>query len=509
MAMTRKNHFLLLIALCQVFVANGNLAHASTFTVSNTNDSGVGSLRQAILDANVNADVDAINFNIAGDCPRVIVPTTNLPSISNSVVIDGFSQPGSSANTLDHGDNATRCIVIWEGGNVLSLGLNYTGSNTSQLWLQGLAFGAFSTGVALRISGGSGNLIRGNQFGGALSANAENFPLLPNKKNILLTGLSKSTVGGEENAHRNVIAGADDVGIEINAFTLLGNTFASEDNRIRGNLIGGYGPLEIAAGNLIGVKIETQLNQLIENTIIANTQDGVLMDGANAASNGLLFNRIGVRGGNCSGAICAAGNGGNGVQITFGPSFNSVLFNTIQNNGGHGVNVRSTSGGLSVSNTIAGNSIYNNGGQGTFFDLYNGADNDANSAQLVMANRGQNFPVLLQAYGEPTSGRLMGSLNTVNGDYVIEIYSSAQPDPNFPRGEGEIFHLGYQFVTVNNASPGQNGSAVFNIPFTSNVNLVGRAITAIAIRWNTTFDSSEFSVPVTYQFEPLFADGFE
>ncbi len=502
--------FYILVCGFIVSVACGS-SIAATFTVINTNDSGAGSLRQAILDANANVNTDAINFNIVGDCPHFIAPTTNLPTISNPVVIDGFSQSGSSPNTLSDGDNAARCIVIW-GSNVLSVGLNFSGPSNSQLWLQGLAFGAFNNGasaLALRISGGTGNLIRGNQFGGVLSASSGNRVLPPSNKNILLTGNSKSTVGGEESAHRNVIASATEVGIEINAFTLLGNTFASEDNRIRGNLIGAHGPQPIAWGNFTGVKIETKLNQLIENTIIYNTQDGVLLDGANATGNSMLYNRIGVRGGNCSGLGCAAGNGGNGLQIAFGPTSNSVFYNTIQNNGGHGVSIRSTTGAASVSNTIGVNSIYNNVGQGTFFELYNGADNDANSTQLAMANRGQNYPVLSQAFGEATGGRLIGSLNTVNGDYVIEIYSSAQPDPNFSRGEGEIFHLGYQFVTVNNAQPGQNGSANFNIPFTGNVNLVGRAITAIAIRWNTTFDSSEFSAPVIYQFRPLFANGFE
>src|SRR4051812_42811607 len=41
-------------------------AHAATFTVTNTNDTGAGSLRQAIIDANANAGTDQISFNIAG-----------------------------------------------------------------------------------------------------------------------------------------------------------------------------------------------------------------------------------------------------------------------------------------------------------------------------------------------------------------------------------------------------------------------------------------------------------
>ena len=39
---------------------------AVTFTVSNTSDSGNGSLRQAILSANANSGLDTITFQISG-----------------------------------------------------------------------------------------------------------------------------------------------------------------------------------------------------------------------------------------------------------------------------------------------------------------------------------------------------------------------------------------------------------------------------------------------------------
>ncbi len=43
-------------------------APVSTFTVTNTNDGGAGSLRQAILDANASNGFDAIEFNITAGC---------------------------------------------------------------------------------------------------------------------------------------------------------------------------------------------------------------------------------------------------------------------------------------------------------------------------------------------------------------------------------------------------------------------------------------------------------
>src|SRR3954449_12955612 len=47
----------------------------TTFTVSNTNDSGAGSLRQAILDANAHAGLDLINFGI-GTGTKTIMPAS-------------------------------------------------------------------------------------------------------------------------------------------------------------------------------------------------------------------------------------------------------------------------------------------------------------------------------------------------------------------------------------------------------------------------------------------------
>src|SRR5207245_2771692 len=68
--------------------------------VTNTNDSGPGSLRQAILDANANAGADMIAFNISGAGAHTIIPASALPTITDPVTIDGTTQPGFSGNPL-------------------------------------------------------------------------------------------------------------------------------------------------------------------------------------------------------------------------------------------------------------------------------------------------------------------------------------------------------------------------------------------------------------------------
>jgi hypothetical protein len=71
----------------------------STFTVLNTDDSGAGSLRQAILDANANAGADEIAFDISGPGVHTIAPLTALPDVSE-VTIDATTQSGYAADSL-------------------------------------------------------------------------------------------------------------------------------------------------------------------------------------------------------------------------------------------------------------------------------------------------------------------------------------------------------------------------------------------------------------------------
>ena len=90
-------------------------ARGATLVVTNTSDSGAGSLRQAILSANSTVNVpDVIHFNIAGAGPHTISPVTPLPTVTDPVIIDGYTQSGASSNTLANGDDAVLKIVVLE-----------------------------------------------------------------------------------------------------------------------------------------------------------------------------------------------------------------------------------------------------------------------------------------------------------------------------------------------------------------------------------------------------------
>lgn len=70
------------IALVLLLLASS--AHAATYTVSSSADSGAGTLRQAILDANANPGADNIVFTTA-----TVVATDSMPEITDVVHIDG------------------------------------------------------------------------------------------------------------------------------------------------------------------------------------------------------------------------------------------------------------------------------------------------------------------------------------------------------------------------------------------------------------------------------------
>src|SRR5689334_2878774 len=69
----------------------------AVLTVTNTFDSGAGSLRQALLDRSLDGNTpDTINFNIPGSGVQTITPLTALPSITAAggpLVLDGTTQP--------------------------------------------------------------------------------------------------------------------------------------------------------------------------------------------------------------------------------------------------------------------------------------------------------------------------------------------------------------------------------------------------------------------------------
>ena len=127
-------------------------AGSRQIAVINTNDSGPGSLRQAITDSNADSgDRDTIVFNIPGSGVHTITPLTALPALSQPVVIDGTTQPGFAGMPL----------IELNGNGLAAAGLIITGGNSI---VRGLVINRFG-GAGIRLQTNGGNAVEGNFVG--------------------------------------------------------------------------------------------------------------------------------------------------------------------------------------------------------------------------------------------------------------------------------------------------------------------------------------------------------
>jgi len=116
---------LLIVLLVPIMPAHSRAA--MLFTVSTTNDSGNGSLHDAISHANA-APGSTIAFAIPGASIQTITLTAALPNIAADVVIDATTQPGYSGTPLIviDGNNSVTDITVNNGANARLRGLNIT-----------------------------------------------------------------------------------------------------------------------------------------------------------------------------------------------------------------------------------------------------------------------------------------------------------------------------------------------------------------------------------------------
>jgi len=406
-------------ALCSlVAFALAAPAGATAFTVLNTNDSGAGSLRQAILDANGSAGSDRIEFAIPGSGVQTITPATALPAITGTVVIDGYTQPGASANTQATGTDAILIVELAGGGSGNGLTVSATACTIQGLVIRGFGVGISIDGASNIVAGdyigvdATGTLDRGNstgiligslagtdnRIGGSLPAernvisgndtralrtigdrttiagnyigtNAAGTAAIANGQGVVLerssnlVGGTNATPGGGCTGACNLISGNAGNGVFVGAALAVAG-----QNEIRGNYVGTDVTGQSAIPNADGIAIADPDNQVglatgtaaDRNVVSGNSNRGIYLTregtNASAANNTIARNFVGL-----SSTGGALGNGGRGIELQDAKD-NLFTENTIGHNGGTGLYHRAGLIQTGLNNHFERNAIFASGG---------------------------------------------------------------------------------------------------------------------------------------------------
>jgi hypothetical protein len=268
----------------------------ATFTVTNTGDSAQpnsGSLRRAIMDANATPGANIILFNITtapGQAtPPEIMPTSALPLITNSVTIDGTSEPNFAMVQLDGKAEG----LVQNGLTLKANGCHIKGLDLTR-WYDGIKVLSNNNEI-------DHDLIGIDSQGSA----AGNFD-----DGVYIVNTSGNQV------HDNVISGNSYYGVLIGGNAGTGNT-------VKNNKIGTDASGEKAVGNEEGVVLDGGTNnKVLDNLISANSGEGVQFENS-AIGNMIEGNKIGT---DASGEI-ALGITEYGVELA--GTNNKVLDNLI------------------------------------------------------------------------------------------------------------------------------------------------------------------------------------
>lgn len=492
-----------------VGVEQGNVPPPAgvSYVVTNTNDSGPGSLRQVMLDANANAGADNIRFQIPGTGPYTINLTSALPVVTSPVVIDGTTQPG-------FGLAGTPLIVLNGGGAGGGVaGLSITSGSTL---VRGLVIRNFGSNGIL-ITGAGGNVIEGNYIG----TDATGTVAQGNSGNgVQVIDSPNNTIGGQ--FPRNVISSNSGEGIRIDGALATGNT-------IQGNFVGTSASGSADLGNgASGIYIrKAPANSVIANLVSGNNGfAGVAICGnptscgggpagtqtSDATGNIVQGNNIGTDGG----GLNPLGNSGYGISIDSAPNTlvgGSIGANRIAFNGlatfQPGVVVF---GPGATGNQILANSIHSNGGLG--IDLAPGGVtfNDGNDGPTVSPFDGDTGPNGLQNFPELTSVLASGPTNTIvngilrttkNTAVRIDLYSNQVCDSS-GHGEGQAWFGSISALQTDNfGNLSFSGSFGFALPAGAGI----VTATATTVEGTSEFSGCRMALAPGFVDWPVFAGG--
>lgn len=489
-------------------------------TVTSGTDSGAGSLREVINQANASPGLNLVQFQLSS-CNFQIQLTSPLPDITDDVIIDGYSQSGSSFNTLDDGNDSVICTSIVPQPSIdVPWAFRVPPGSNARLTVRGLRFGGFDAGGGLLgeapifLQGGSGHRIQGNHFGDP-SANTEGVRMMNDATDVL--------IGGDSPALRNTFGKSI-----LSAIHIIGD--ASGGHSIINNYIGTNPSGLSADGNQDGIRIiQSAGNRVLDNLISGNSRDGIYISGQDATGNVVAGNRIGgIRAGfflPCGPSPlppCPAPlTNRKAVFIDNEASNNSIgdagpdgASNRIRHSTQHAIRVVS-----GQRNRILSNELYDNGTVTGEHEIDLGSfgldaiDDDCGAVADGRANRGQNRPVILDTTIGPDSKTvsIQAELSACTQDggfssvYRIQFFVSQACDDN-GHGPGQFF-LG----DVNVVADGPVQTEV-TVPIQGQLShpwldLSGLYLTATAT--DIAGNTSEFSACAPMVEDHVFSDRFE
>ena len=449
---------------------------ASNADVTNTADSGPGSLRNAMTFHNANPSVQ-VSFRIpitdsgfvfgvwtikpAGPLPTLTATGSTLDGVSQRLAIGNTNHIGPeifidfvNANSTGLSIGADNCLVRELGFiHATGAGINVSGSinsiqrcfigigldgataapNTSGIIVTSgtgnligsdLANGNLVSGnsfIGIKVAGGSGTKIEGNKVGTDVTGKVA----VPNAVGIALISSNSHHIGSLTGGHGNLVSG-NGTGIQIqsaNSCTLFGNKIGVKVDSLS------------ALPNQVGVQVTDSSSTIIGghdtgafNIISGNQGDGLRISGAGSTGNSVLGNRIGL-----GAAGVSIGNQGAGISLVAGPTSTQIGSptpgdgNVISANKVDGVTID-----LSNQNRIQGNRI------GTTFDGLSEAGNGQAGVNIEEASTGNLVGGAAAGEGNIIGGNYRGvtlfdraSSNTITGNVIGLDTNQAKPVPNF------------------------------------------------------------------------------
>lgn len=139
----RPFHFL----VASLLLAAASTLRAGTFTVTNTNATGTGSLRKALGDAEISAGADTILFEAVLSGQSIPINTPITVSDTDGVTVDASALPAGIV--VDGGTGTHRLFFITAGSNLTLIAVAITGGDGDGTNSPGLGGAIFNAGTLI------------------------------------------------------------------------------------------------------------------------------------------------------------------------------------------------------------------------------------------------------------------------------------------------------------------------------------------------------------------------